>query len=428
MDDDPIGLVVHAADLHLGAPLRSLGRRIDPARAANLRERSTLALDRLVDLAVDRCADAVVLAGDVYDGADREVAAQLRFGRALRRLAEHGIRVFIAHGNHDPPIAHHHPVIPLPPGVTVFEPGEPQVHELPLRSGNLAHVAGVSFGVQHERENLAARFAALSVEPEHCVAVLHANVEGSTGHDPYAPCTVADLEHAPVAYWALGHVHRRTVAPLGPAGSGRWWAYPGNLQGRSSAGTECGAKGALVVPITRSGIGQPEFVACDTIRFERVEVRVDTAADLGTALDLVAEAALLGRDTAGDRPLLLRPRLVGATRAHADLAGAGDGLLDLARDHLGDVLGEGALVAIDVATRPAVDRQRLIDRGDLLADLLVRLDEMRSADEPVLPMLHGRLDPATLTILTELGVHDPQLGGSLLDRVEQLLVEAMVEP
>jgi DNA repair protein SbcD/Mre11 len=428
MDDEPIGLVVHAADLHLGAPLRSLGRRIDPVRAAHLRERSTLALDRLVDLAVDRGADAVVLAGDVYDGADREVAAQLRFGRSLRRLAEHGVAVFIAHGNHDPVSTHHRPVMPLPPGVTVFAPGDPQVHELPLRSGEVLHVAGVSFGVQHERENLAARFVGLPVDPERCLAVLHANVEGNTGHDPYAPCTVADLERAPVSYWALGHVHRRTVERLGGTASGRWWAYPGNLQGRSSATTECGPKGALVVPVTRAGVGTPEFVACDTIRFERVDVRVEAAPDLGTALDLVVDAAAAARDGAEGRPLLLRPRLVGATRAHAGLADAGEGLLDLAIDHLGEVLGEGALVGIDLATRPAVDRQRLIDRGDLLAALLVRLDELRSGGEPVLPLLQTRLDHATLTVLSELGERDPQLGASLLDRVEQLLVEAMVEP
>jgi DNA repair exonuclease SbcCD nuclease subunit len=426
--DGQVGLVVHAADLHLGAPLRSLGRRIDPAHAARLRERSTLALERLVDLAVDRSADAMVLAGDVYDGADREVAAQLRFGRALRRLTEHGIRVFIAHGNHDPVVDGHRPALPLPEGVTVFAAGPPQHHEVPLRSGGSFPVVGTSFGVAHERENLAARFAGLAVEPTRCVAVLHANVEGSTGHDPYAPCTLADLEHAPVGYWALGHVHQRRVEPLGGAGSGRWWAYPGNLQGRSSARTECGPKGALVVPLTRAGIGEPAFVACDTVRFERVDVAVDEAGDLGTALDLVAAAAEGCLERVGDRPLLLRPRLLGATSAHHALVDAGDDLLDLARDHLGGLLGEGALVGVDHATHPLVARAQLLERGDLLAALLARLDELRGTDEPVLPMLEGQLDRATLAVLAELEGREPGLRALLLDRVEELLVHAMVAP
>ena len=46
--------------------------------------------------------DFLLVAGDVYDGADRSLQAQLRFRQGLRKLDEAGIRVYLVHGNHDP--------------------------------------------------------------------------------------------------------------------------------------------------------------------------------------------------------------------------------------------------------------------------------------------------------------------------------------
>lgn len=422
MADDVLGLVVHAADLHLGAPLDSLGRHVPPERAAEWRALAATALERLTDLTIDREADALILAGDVYDGADREVGAQLRFGRALQRLAAAGVRVFVAHGNHDPLTSSFRPATTMPAGVTVFQPGDVQTHTISTSRGAMLDVAGVSFGTQHETENLAARFAALRLPPERCIGVLHANVEGATGHDPYAPCTVADLERAPVAYWALGHVHRRTIAPLGP---GRWWAYPGNLQGRSTKPTECGPKGALVVPFRSDGVGEPEFVACDGVRFERLVVDVSTAADVGAALDLTRARATELVDAAAHVPLLIRAELTGATEAHHALLAARDRLVDHARDHLDGALAPGALLRIDLRTRPSIDRARLVERGDLVSALLERVDGLRSADGPLLDLVADVLDGRTLDLARPLDAdHDAR--AAILDRAEQILVDRLV--
>jgi len=144
------GRIVHAADLHLGAPLDSLGVRIGADKAARLRDRSIGAFGRLIDATIACGADALVLAGDVYDQADREVAAQLRLRRGLERLADEGIRVFVAHGNHDPVVTAYRPASALPSNVTVFEPGGVQVRDLELRSGDVLLFGGAARLIRHE--------------------------------------------------------------------------------------------------------------------------------------------------------------------------------------------------------------------------------------------------------------------------------------
>lgn len=372
--------ILHAADLHLGAPLAALGDRVGPEASKRLRERSRLALERLVNAALDHEVSAVVLAGDVYDQAEREVSAQVRLATQLGRLHEAGIPVFIAHGNHDPLVSAYRPAAALPPSVTVFGPGEVQVHHLGLRDGTSAVVAGISFGVTHEKRNLALEFHTVDTGGERCVAVLHANVDSTVGHDPYAPCSVDDLRRAAaVHYWALGHVHQRIAEQLEPS---RWWAYSGNLQGRSAKPAECGPKGALVVPFTDTGVAEPRFVACDAVRFERLEVDVSAAGDVGEALDLCAEAVTGVTRADESVAVVFRIALVGATAAHSQLNSGAD-LLELLREHAEADIGEGALMKVVVDTRPAIERARLLERNDLLAALLRELDAIAagSCDE-----------------------------------------------
>jgi DNA repair protein SbcD/Mre11 len=412
--------IVHAADLHLGAPLASLGRHIGAEAAERIRRRAAEAFDRLVDLTIDEGARALVLAGDVYDTADREVSAQLRFRRGMERLVAEGVRVYIAHGNHDPLVDRYRPAARLPEGVVVFPPGVVERHEVPLGDGTSLTVCGTSFADIAERSNLAQRFLDIGTTPERTVGVLHANVSGSVGHDDYAPCTVDDLDAAPVGYWALGHVHQRTVRPLGP---GRWWAYSGNLQGRSTKPTECGAKGALVVGIDRQGFSEPRFVACDTVRFARLDVHVGGAQDAETALGLVAEAVETAAVDAGDRPVLARVRLVGPTLAHAQLVQIGD-ITDIVRRSVGGDIGEGEILKVEVATTVAVDRHELLDRADLIAALLRELDAL-GADPGAATALLDALEPM---VRSQIDVSDPSAIARVIERAEVLLLDRLVAP
>jgi len=383
----PAPQFIHAADLHLGAPLQSLGAELrhDREKLGELRRLASKSLGKLVDTALERQAAFVVLSGDVYDHADREVSSQLAFDRALRRLGNEGgsgpVPVFVVHGNHDPLVGGFEPAAALPDHVHVFGPGDPSSVVTEVTGVGSVNVAGVSFASQSESENLVQRFSQLSIDKSlPTVGVVHANLEGTTGHDPYAPCSKVDLESSPVGYWALGHVHSRVVSSMGP---GRWWAYPGNLQGRSTKATECGPKGVLSIGLTAGGFAEPEFIACDSVRFQRIKLDISGVGDLSEMVQMVAEhSADLAAGSDG-RPLLIAAELAGRTPLHKDLSGlSNDGeLLQQCREELGGVLGLGELLRVRNSTAPEADMGQLMKGIGLLPEVLRFLESVESGGD-----------------------------------------------
>jgi exonuclease SbcD len=308
---------IHASDLHLDQQIAGIGRLVEYEDdiARDLARAARGALESLVDLAIDRSASFVVLAGDIFDDGSAFPAVQLHFHDQLRRLDDEGIPVFICHGNHDPLDKDFTRTGRLPDNVKVFGTENPETFYVPLRNGpGSAAVSGLSFPERHVEENLALRFHDLEPVDVPHVAVLHADLGGSKDHLPYAPCKMSDLADAPVDYWALGHIHLRAVEDLGP---GRYAAYCGNLQGRKFKASECHPKGALVVPIGEHGIGEPEFVACDRVRFVMSVVTVDADQEIEDVIRAARDAAKQAGNAAGDRPIVWSLRLEGW---HSDLS------------------------------------------------------------------------------------------------------------
>ena len=92
---------IHCGDLHLGAPFQyatGISRAVDRA----VSEATYVAFDAIIDTAIDEHVHAVVIAGDIYNSEDHNLEAQVRFVRAMYRLAEHRIAVYMVQGNHDP--------------------------------------------------------------------------------------------------------------------------------------------------------------------------------------------------------------------------------------------------------------------------------------------------------------------------------------
>lgn len=91
---------VHAADIHLDSPLRSLALR-DPELASLIGNATRKASVRIVDLCLDEQVDALLLAGDLYDGEQTSMKTARFLAEQLRRLSDAGIQTFIIRGNHD---------------------------------------------------------------------------------------------------------------------------------------------------------------------------------------------------------------------------------------------------------------------------------------------------------------------------------------
>ena len=92
---------IHTADLHLDSPFKGLSE-VSPALQTIMQEATFRAVQGIVDLCLKQEAQFLLIAGDVYDAADRSLRGLAKLRGEFERLAEHQIPVFMCHGNHDP--------------------------------------------------------------------------------------------------------------------------------------------------------------------------------------------------------------------------------------------------------------------------------------------------------------------------------------
>ena len=293
---------VHTADLHLDSPLISLALR-DPDLAAKVGVASRTALTRIVDLCLAEGVDALLIAGDLWDGSQTSAKTPRFLKQELARLSDAGIRSFILRGNHDaaskisrelepPPLCH---VFGTKPGTEQFEVG-----------GHSIAVHGVSFAEGAVPESLLPRYPA-SVIGAFNIGMMHTSLNGSEGHDVYAPCRVSDLDAHGFDYWALGHIHRRAEY-LGRSAV----VMPGIPQGRDIG--EAGAMSVTLATLGDDGRLTLEQRAVAALRFDRLAVDLTGVEDWGQAVTALT-GALRAAASAGraEDHLVLRPHLTGQT-------------------------------------------------------------------------------------------------------------------
>jgi len=361
---------LHAADLHLGSPLQSLGNLVDPELHEKARKLVNRAFQNLVDLAIDERVDFVLLAGDIYDTADREPSAELRFYHGLRKLKDAGIEVFMAHGNHDPLSTEYLSGSKMPENVHVFPSGEVEVHVFEASNKPKVTIAGISYSSKSEPDNLVPKFK--NAVGSTVIGVLHTNVGGNSQHGNYAPCSTADLEQSNVNYWALGHIHDRQVHKT----NNGFWAYPGNLQGRSTKPTESGPKGALIVEVEENGtILEPKFIACDSLRFLTLEIDLSGVSSYQDVIPMVSDALENLNTKSEGRLLLVKLHFVGATSIFGELNSNFEDLKEALFREGSNLLAGGAVIKIKNTSRPAIDLVSERERETILGYLLRALDE-----------------------------------------------------
>jgi DNA repair exonuclease SbcCD nuclease subunit len=377
---------LHAADLHLDTPFSGLGKVAPHVREA-LRDASLEAWDGLVALALDEEVAFVVLAGDLYDGAERGLRAQLRVRDGLRRLSDAGIETFVVHGNHDPLEDGWQAIAAdgWPAGVTVCAAGDVTSHEVVRGGERVATLHGVSYARASEPSNLALRFPVASGGGLH-VGVLHATVGTQPDHSTYAPCSLDDLRRAGYGYWALGHVHGHAVLATGPH-----VVYSGSLQGRSPKPAEQGAMGGVVVTVEEDGVTEVRHVPLDRFRFATLNVDVDGLPDVASIVDRVLSA---GADLSGrhdGRGLVLRVALTGTAAAGHGLRrdGAAAEILGALREADASSSPVRWWDRVRVRTEAPVDREALRAQESFAGALVRAVDAI--ADDPPAPSLRGWL-------------------------------------
>lgn len=412
---------LHAADLHLDTPFSSVSTTPPEVRSA-LREASVQAWDNLVSTAIEGQVAFVVLAGDIYDGAERGVRAQRRFIEGLTRLHQAGIRAFVAYGNHDPVTEGWSAITELPPSVVAFPaavPGQRAQAVSFTAGGEPVTVTGISYATRETTENLVARFPEPS-GPGLQVAVLHANVGADSDHAAYSPCSLGDLRAAGYNYWALGHIHRRTTLSAGDP----WVVYPGNLQGRSPKPAECEPKGAVLVDVADGRVAGTEFVALDVVRFVEVSASIEDHTLNGLLDDLEEQASPAAHD---GRSLIVRGTVHGSGALHGELLATDRRAQVL--DTLRDRPQQAPFVWWDRlrwATRPTAAYAELAAGNDFVADLLAlsRAAEL-GAEGLCVPELPAELR-RLLAARTD-GDADEAAHGDLVTTAARVAVDAVLE-
>ncbi|MBC7460673.1 MAG: DNA repair exonuclease [Thermoleophilia bacterium] len=299
--------IFHAADIHLGSPLRNISAHDDEALATLVRSAPLMAFRRLIAAAIDEHADLLLIAGDLLDG-DCDIRTLRAAMGELTALRDAGCEIVLLRGNHDALSRLGH-ALDLPAGV----------HELPVERPGSVHLEALGIDVVGQG------FATAAVtEPLHVaypapragrlsIAMLHTSLDGSPNHDTYAPAPLAELLGAGHHYWALGHIHLREVHAEAPA----WVVYPGVLQGRHAR--ETGAHGAAVLTVRDGRITDVEMRDFDVVRWEHVTVDVAEAADGDAAINLV-RGALEALAAAAPLPTIARVTLIGRTAAHREIS------------------------------------------------------------------------------------------------------------
>ena len=300
---------IHAADLHIDSPLASLGAK-DPAVAERFARADRAAVEALIDETIDSEAKFLIIAGDIFDGDWRDVSTGLFFARELGELHRAGIPTFIIKGNHDAESVMSRARCPIPTASTSSgaRGAETQADRAAARRAARPQLRPARRAPTISSSSYPARR-----EGWLNIGVLHTSLDGAPGHDPYAPCTVADLARFGYDYWALGHIHAAEIVSRDP-----WVVYPGNLQGRSPR--ETGAKGAMRVTVEDGRIVAVEPIALDAARWahemrRRLRLRRrerDVLARIGAALERA-------QDAPKGAPLAVRLTLTGSTPAHARL-------------------------------------------------------------------------------------------------------------
>lgn len=361
---------IHTADIHLDSPLRSLSLR-DPELARMIGDATRQALIGIVDLCIDEQVDALVIAGDLYDGDQTSMKTARFLASQMERLHQANIATFTIRGNHDA-LSKITQELVLPPSVKVFG-GRAEAVEFSKGGLDIA-VHGLSFAKPQAPESLLPKFRS-PVQGAINIGIMHTSLAGAPGHDAYAPCNVADLHASGFDYWALGHIHQRTEHK-----GARTVIMPGMPQGRDI--NEAGAKTVTLVTVGDDRTVHVEERLTGIAQFARVGVDLSGISEWSEAVGAIEAALRDERQRTASPHLVARLRVSGVTplawRLRRDLD-----LLQTEAEQRAGQLGQTWIEKTELAVRPPEETtgtvaDPVIELGQLMRDEVIARSGFRA--------------------------------------------------
>ncbi|SDG17880.1 metallophosphoesterase family protein [Thalassobaculum litoreum] len=418
---------IHTADLHLDSPLKALRRRnADLAETIGVATRT--AFERIIDKAIEEKVDALLIAGDLYDGSTREMSTGLYLADSIRRLSEAGVHTLVIYGNHDAESVVK-PPFPDTDLLTVFK-SKPDTVRF---DEHQVAVHGASFKDAKVPDDMSPDYPD-PISGWVNIAMLHTSLGGYAAHGDYAPTTAAKLTDKGYDYWALGHVHKIDVVQKADQGK-PWIIYPGIPQGRDMGET---GPGQAVLGTVDNGKITIEWFDTSPVVLERVAIDMmaaETLDDVRSDVGRMAQEAVSASASAArrDAHTIVRLEITAPARLSSGLRRFQDELLDLVQTNIAARSDRVAIEKISVVRSamdsrggdiPATDVESSLN-DETLADLLQLVASEAAGDvdlvsavskdfEGLLAKLPAdiRNDPGLLNAITDL---NPETSGDVSD-------------
>jgi len=265
---------IHAADIHLGSMVHFTGSPPNYLEE-KINEAVFNSWNNLVELAILKQVDFILLAGDIFDREQRSIKAADIFYQGINKLAKENIKIFMIAGNHDH-LQDYQSILSMPDNFYLFS-AEKFESKLLMFKDFTVKIIGRSYASREETRNnlkdLQTEFANFSI------VMLHTDLAGQGS--PYLPLNKKEiLTLSNVDYWALGHRHLPQLIDKKPT-----IAYPGVLQARDFG--ELGKGGCWLVELIDKEINKIEFKNLASLEFKKIIIKLTDESDLETFSDLI---------------------------------------------------------------------------------------------------------------------------------------------
>lgn len=299
---------IHAADLHLDTPFKGL-EQTSKKMAAKLQVAPYESFTKIIDLALEKAVDFVVLSGDLYNTQRVNIKSQSKFIAELDRLNEVDIPVFMIRGNHDYLTKETAQFsLPLPENTYTFS-ADVSTHIIETINKKRIAVSGFSYDSQWISKRKIKEYPMRKQNVDMHIGLLHGSAEGiHSDQGNYAPFAVAELREKKYDYWALGHIHLRQQISDHPLAY-----YPGNIQGLHK--NEIGPKGCLYIT-WEAREHQVEFIPTAPVIWDNVELDISGIMNLGDLLECIQKEI---QDRSYQTTVLLNMTLTATDQYHEKL-------------------------------------------------------------------------------------------------------------
>ena len=393
---------IHAADLHLDTPFSGLSN-LNQKLADRLKDATFASYKNIIDLAINKNVDFVVISGDIFDSKNKSLSAQLKFVDQLKRLSEKNIPTYFICGNHDP-LPSWLDSLDFPDQVYRFSSEKVGKDKFEI-DGKTVAIQGISFATKKTTENLAKKFVNTNNTADLSVGLLHGTLGSSSKHEDYAPFSLDDVLDKDIDYWALGHIHQPQVIRKNNPNV----IYSGNSQGRDFG--ETGQRGCVLVEAKSSSEIETEFKPTQEVRFERISVDLSNLENINSIPEQINERLEKLDSFDPGVSYMLRVNLTGKTHLHSQLNKEGK------IEELVEFFNEGQLdqdnfcwvEQIKLNTKPNLDLNQIKQQNDFSAEVvkkLERLSEHNSQIEQKVEKINNEFNSKAKRELDKLNISD----------------------